>query len=57
MRVLIDVIAEAAIWEPYALKDRLFGKGSQSQSAPLIVSTFISGKYFSPSFGGRAIYF
>ena len=40
-KLLGNVPAEAkiwktAIWEPYALKDRLFGKGSQSQSAGVI---------------------
>ena len=40
-KLLSNVPAEAkiwktAIWEPYALKDRLFGKGKKSQSAGVI---------------------
>ena len=41
--LLNDIPAEAEIWktpiwEPYALKDKLFGKGSQSQSAGVITN-------------------
>ena len=61
-KLLGNVPAEAkiwktAIWEPYALKDRLFGKGSQSQSAGVIsnknslknkVLNWIRGNIFIP---------
>ena len=41
--LLNDISAEAEvwktpIWEPYALKDKLFGKGSESQSAGVITN-------------------
>lgn len=41
--LLNDIPAEAeiwktSIWEPYALKDKLFGKGSESQSAGVITN-------------------
>ena len=41
--LLNDIPTEAeiwktAIWEPYALKDKLFGKGSESQSAGVITN-------------------
>ena len=41
--LLSDIPAEAEIWktpiwEPYALKDKLFGKGSESQSAGVITN-------------------
>ena len=39
--LLIDIPAEAeiwktSIWEPYALKDKIFGKGGESQSAGVV---------------------